>query len=106
METERQKFYKHKIKRISISNKDDKSSVIDESDTSKSTVTILGSTSYHKQVNDLSIINSNNIDQQPETLFGDRIDLNYESNFYANTVDEVVGVFFYICHACNSSHLL
>lgn len=65
METKRQKFYKHKIKRISIPNKNDTSSVIDESD--KSTVTVLGSPSYHEQVNDLSIINSSNTDQQPET---------------------------------------
>ncbi|KAJ8710790.1 hypothetical protein PYW08_015032 [Mythimna loreyi] len=81
METERQKFYKHKIKRILT--KDDASSVIDEND--KSTVTLLGSTSYHKQVNDFSIMNSSNTDQQSETLLDDKV----EPNFHAITVNEV-----------------
>lgn len=94
METERRKFYKHKIKRIGVSNEDDTSSVIDKSDTTKSTVTILGSATYHEQVNDLSIFNSNSIDQQPESLVNDPIDLNYESNFYANTMDIQVGILF------------
>lgn len=94
METERRKFYKHKIKRICVSNEDDTSSVIDKSDTTKSTVTILGSATYHEQVNDLSIFNSNSIDQQPESLVNDPIDLNYESNFYANTMDIQVGILF------------
>lgn len=119
METERRKFYKHKIKRICVSNEDDTSSVIDKSDTTKSTVTILGSATYHEQVSDLSIFNSNSIDQQPESLVNDPIHLNYESNFYANTMDIQVGIFslcnkelytliysyiIYICNASNSSH--
>ncbi|CAH2216749.1 jg25689 [Pararge aegeria aegeria] len=87
MERERQKFYKHKIKRISVSKEDNTSSVTDKSDTTKSTVTILGSASYHEQVNDLSIFNSNSIGQQPESLIDDPIDLNDESNFYAHSVD-------------------
>lgn len=94
METERQKFYKHKIKRISVSKEDNTSSVTDKSDTTNSTVTILGSATYHEQVNDLSIFNSNNIDQQPESLIDDPIDLNDESNFYAHSVDIEVGICF------------
>ena len=92
METKRQKFYKHKIKRICVSNEDNTSSVTDKSDATKSTVTILGSATYHEQVDDLSIFNSNSIDQQPESLIDDPIDLNDESNFYAHSVDIEVGI--------------